>query len=100
MVYTIALFYGVRAVLQGIFNFQYIEGTYWQSPGVPSLVVPYGDACDFYYSGHTGFLVLMAIMYWEWGYGLQAAICVFFVFYVIQVLLLFRIHYSIGRELF
>ena len=30
---------------------QYPTGFYWEDPGVPSLVVPYGYTSDFFFSG-------------------------------------------------
>lgn len=95
--FSIALFYGIRAIVQGIFTFKYITGTYWEYPGFPSFVVPYGDACDFYYSGHTGFLSLLSLYYWNFGYKLFAVLVAGFCLFVIQVLISFRIHYTIGK---
>ena len=92
------MFYGTRAYLQSIFTFRMIEGTYWQSPGIPSLVVPYGDASDFYYSGHTGFLTLLAIHFWKIGQRKLGFVCGLYLVYMVQILLIYRIHYSIGEE--
>lgn len=97
MFYSIAIFYGIRAILQGIFTYRIITGTYWEFPGFPSFVVPYGDACDFYYSGHTGFLSLMSMYFWHFGYKSLSVIAAGFCFFVVHVLISFRLHYTIGN---
>ena len=57
-------FYLTRAMLlvfclliQNSYKLPYPEGIYWADQGVPSLGVPYGITRDFFYSGHTGFMV-------------------------------------------
>lgn len=95
------LFYGIRGVLQANFTFKMPVGGYWGFPGIPSIMVPYGLASDFYYSGHTGYLVTILIetvnndkRNWK------LLICMVFVIcYMITILLLFKIHYVIGNQL-
>lgn len=62
-------------------------------------MVPYGLASDFYYSGHTGYLVsifreqfYIDKTNWKMTTCLFLAIC-----YMVTVILLFKIHYVIGR---
>ena len=71
--------------------------TYWFYPGVPSIVVPYGNTVDYYFSGHTGFTVITTIYMYRKGYYICFALGVFVFFYIIQILLLFKVHYSIGK---
>jgi len=54
-------FYITRGIIQSFFTFRYIRRTYWLYPGIPSVVVPYGDSADFYYSGHTGFMLISVL---------------------------------------
>jgi hypothetical protein len=42
-------------------------------------VVPYGDSADFYYSGHTGFMLMSVLQLYRYNYKKCAAIA-FFVF--------------------
>lgn len=49
----------------------------WRNPGVPSLLVTYGVANDFFISGHTAIAVLGAIeisRLFPWPFGLAAAL--------------------------
>ena len=54
----LCFFYGVRAVLQFIFEIPYPDGYNWGFPGVMSIFVPYGRTDDFFYSGHVGICML------------------------------------------
>jgi len=92
---TLGLFYIVRALVQQVWVSPFPEGYYWEAPILPSLVVPYGRGSDFFFSGHSGFLVICAS---EWHKIKMPkmrnfAICV--AIYTIFILLTYRIHYSI-----
>lgn len=89
-------FYALRALVQMVWHTPFpAEGYWWERPFIPSLVVSYGRESDFFFSGHTGFLVLCLC---EWNAkknrlmtfstGLVLA-------FVIPVLLIFKIHYTI-----
>ena len=60
-------------------------------------MVPYGLTSDFYFSGHCGFMVLniMETITQERHY-LKVWLMVLFLIYLMVILLLFRVHYSIG----
>ena len=34
-----------------MFVFDYPDGYFWEHPGFPSIVVPYGRSSDFFFSG-------------------------------------------------
>jgi len=92
---TMLIFYGTRAIVQSFWFSPFPQGFYWESPGLPSLVVPYGRGSDFFFSGHTGFLVICAC---EWHKLKMPKIRNFTItalIYTILILLTFRIHYSI-----
>jgi len=96
---TLAIFYITRAAIQKIAFLPYPEGWYWYDPGFPSLVVPYGRGSDFFFSGHTGFMVICAS---EW-HSLKNAkhhnkvrnFVILSGIYTILILLVYRIHYFI-----
>jgi len=99
ILYAAGMFYGVRAFLQSIFTFKFSKGYYWNSPGLPSLVVPYGEQSDFYYSGHCGFMVLMLCEFSTLKFRTPALLFWLLVLiYVAFVLLLFKVHYTIGKK--
>lgn len=73
-------------------------GGFWDFPGLPSLMVPYGLASDFYYSGHTGYFVLILreciVSERNW---IREAVIFMCMCYMIVTVLLFKIHYAIGK---
>jgi len=96
---TLAIFYITRALCQKVAFMPYPQGWYWYDPGFPSLVVPYGRGSDFFFSGHTGFMVICAS---EW-HSLKDTkhnkkvrnFVIFSGIYTILTLLVYRIHYFI-----
>jgi len=93
--YTLAVFYTVRALIQQIFFLPFPEMFYWDSPSFPSLVVPYGRGSDFFFSGHSGFLVICMNEWDKNGVKLIRNMIAAALVYTIWVLLVYRIHYSI-----
>jgi len=92
---SLAIFYITRALIQKIWYSPYPEGFYWDSPGVPSLVVPYGRGSDFFFSGHSGFLVICASEWHKLKFPKVRNFVILSAIYTILVLLTYRIHYSI-----
>ena len=70
------------------------DGIIWHDPGVPSLLITYGVANDFFFSGHTGITVLGALEFAR-RYGRIGIIAGIFlgIFEVVTVLVL-RAHYT------
>lgn len=61
-------------------------------------MVPYGLASDFYYSGHTGyFLLLLREQFYtdrDWRMMGLFLLCMV---YMVIIILLYRVHYVIGK---
>jgi hypothetical protein len=93
------MFYGLRASIMGLFKFRWIDRMYWVYPGLPSIVVPYGDGADFYYSGHTGFMMLTVLFLRRFNYFWCSYLAIGGLLIMMTVLLLYRGHYSIGGVL-
>jgi hypothetical protein len=73
----------------------YPNGYIFEGPGIPSFAVPYGVARDFFYSGHTGFMVFCCSV---WSLTPSKFMKYFLIIGTIQViamLLITRVHYSI-----
>jgi hypothetical protein len=101
------LLFGLRQVTQALCALPPPEGMIWEDPGFPSLLVTYGVANDFFFSGHTAIAVLGAIelgrFTWRglhsWGFPreviwiAEGKICLAAAFLVVVVLLL-RAHYT------
>jgi hypothetical protein len=70
------------------------SGMVWRYPGVPSVLVTYGTANDFFFSGHTAIAVYGAATlagHWgRWGLAMGVAIALF---EAVTVLVL-RAHYT------
>lgn len=94
------MFYGLRASIMGLFKFRWIPRMYWVYPGLPSIVVPYGDGADFYYSGHTGFMLMTVFFLRRFNYIWCSYLAIGGLLFMMTVLLLYRGHYSIGTTLF
>lgn len=85
---------GLRQLMQSLVTLPSPPNAIWHYPGFPSLLVTYGVANDYYFSGHTAIAVLaateMARMDRRWLTGLGVLIVVF---EVLAVLVL-RAHYT------
>lgn len=85
---------GLRQIMQALVSLPAPPNSIWHDPGFPSLLVTYGVANDYFFSGHTAIAVLaaaeMARMGRRWLTALGALIVVF---EVLTVLVL-RAHYT------
>jgi hypothetical protein len=85
---------GLRQITQALVTLPIPPNAIWHYPGFPSLLVTYGVANDYFFSGHTAIAVLatteLARMGWRWLTGLSVLIVVF---EVLTVLVL-RAHYT------
>jgi hypothetical protein len=85
---------GLRQIMQALVALPAPPNAIWHYPGFPSLLVTYGVANDYFFSGHTAIAVLaateMARVGSRWLTGLGILIVVF---EVVAVLVL-RAHYT------
>ena len=51
---------GLRQIMQGCISLPAPPDAIWHTPGFPSLLVTYGVAYDYFFSGHTAIAVLAA----------------------------------------
>jgi hypothetical protein len=87
--------------MQGIFKYRYPKGYLWPYPGLPSLLVPYGQTSDFYISGHVGFISLLFWEYRRMGFKpLSLAFWGCIIVYLSFLLMVLRVHYGIGKPEF
>jgi len=92
---TLLVFYIVRAAVQTVWFSPFPDGFYWESPGFPSLVVPYGRGSDFFFSGHAGFMTICALEANLLGRKKIRNAMIGATIYTCFILLIYRIHYSI-----
>lgn len=95
LIMSLFSFYTFRAAIQFIFAMQFPEGYLWIYPGFPSLFVSYLKTRDFFFSGHVGFPVILAL---EWNrikiYYMQV-ICYVICLLEFITMVFLRGHYSI-----
>jgi len=92
---AMSMFYGIRGVIMSFFLLGFPDGYTWDYPGFPSIVVPYGRTSDFFYSGHCGFLVIVAAEWFTLGYKKMSLITHLVNIYMAFVMVICRIHFSI-----
>jgi len=88
------ILFGLRQLSQNLCVLPPPDGIIWEYPGFPSLLVTYGVANDFFFSGHTGIAVYGAVEIgrlkgWK-GVSCGVAIAVF----EATSVLLLRAHYT------
>lgn len=87
------LLFGLRQVCQALCALPAPEGMIWADPGFPSLVVTYGVANDFFFSGHTAIAVYAAVQIAHGGGVLRKLLALGLALFLIASVLLVRAHY-------
>jgi hypothetical protein len=83
-----------RQVMQALCSLPAPPGIIWHDPGFPSLLVTYGVANDFFFSGHTAIAVFGAIELARLRRAWLTALAVCVVFFEIAAVLVLRAHYT------
>ena len=85
---------GLRQTMQALVALPAPPNLIWHYPGFPSLLVTYGVANDYFFSGHTAIAVLGALELARHGRRWLSAIGVSFVGFEIMAVLALRAHYT------
>lgn len=96
VIYAAGIFYGMRGLCQAIFLFEFPKDVLFKDPGFFSLIVPYGTTADFYFSGHSGFLVLATMELIQMKMVVLAFVNLISTLYTAWMLTATRAHYSVG----
>jgi hypothetical protein len=83
-----------RQVMQALCSLPAPPGIIWHDPGFPSLLVTYGVANDFFFSGHTAIAVFGAIELARLRRAWLTALAVCVVLFEIAAVLVLRAHYT------
>ena len=83
-----------RQVMQALCSLPAPPGIIWHDPGFPSLLVTYGVANDFFFSGHTAIAVFGAIELARLRRAWLTALAVCAVLFEIAAVLVLRAHYT------
>jgi hypothetical protein len=90
----LVLVLGLRQVFQGLVALPPPAGMLWHYPGFPSLLVTYGVANDFFFSGHTAVAVLGAVELGRLGRPWLRTVGVALAIFEVVVVLALRAHYT------
>jgi hypothetical protein len=85
---------GLRQILQALVALPAPPGALWHSPGFPSLLVTYGVANDYFFSGHTAIAVLGAVELARTDRRWLTAVGVAIVVFEAATVLVLRAHYT------
>ncbi len=83
-----------RQVMQALCSLPAPPGIIWHDPGCPSLLVTYGVANDFFFSGHTAIAVFGAIELARLRRAWLTSLAVCVVLFEIAAVLVLRAHYT------
>lgn len=81
--------------MQALLAFPFPDHIVWHSPGFLSLTVPYDRTRDFFYSGHTGSLTVIIVEFYTVGHRWFSLIPLTCLIYMMNMLLITRVHYTI-----
>jgi hypothetical protein len=91
---ALLILFMMRQACQAVCALPAPPGMIWRDPGVPSLLVTYDVANDFFFSGHTSIAVLGAIEVASLGIGWLTAVATAVAAFEVGVVLIFRAHYT------
>jgi hypothetical protein len=74
---------------------KYPEGYLWEYPGFPSLTISYLKTNDFFFSGHVGFPIIIAMECYNLKKNYLMFFCLFTCVVEFITMILTRGHYSI-----
>lgn len=83
-----------RQAMQALVSLPAPPGIIWHHPGVPSLLVTYGVADDFFFSGHTAIAVFGATELARFRRTWLTVLAVCVVIFEIAAVLVLRAHYT------
>jgi hypothetical protein len=86
---------GLRQIMQALVALPTPPGAIWHSPGIPSLLVTYGVANDYFFSAHTAIAVLGAQEIVRAGKRWLTVGAVGIVLFEAATVLILRAHYTI-----
>lgn len=92
---SLTLFYFVRFIIMELILFNYPKEYNFQYPGIRSIFVSYLKTNDFFFSGHTGFPVIMFLEFFMNKYYFIAYLSLFTLIMQFFTMLVLHGHYSI-----
>jgi hypothetical protein len=90
----LVLIFGLRQLCQWICLLPRPEGTIWERPGVPSMLVTYGTLSDLFFSGHTALAVYATLELSHLIGGVGALVGVGVTLVQVVAVIILRTHYT------
>ena len=90
----LVLVLGLRQVMQAVVALPAPPDAIWHNPGFPSLLVTYGVANDYFFSGHTAIAVLGATELARARKPWAIALAIGIVLFEMATVLILRAHYT------
>jgi membrane-associated phospholipid phosphatase len=90
----LAMLLVTRQVMQALCSLPAPPGIIWHDPGFPSLLVTYGVANDFFFSGHTAIAVFGAIELVRLRRAWLTVLAACVVLFEVAAVLVLRAHYT------
>jgi membrane-associated phospholipid phosphatase len=90
----LAMLLVTRQVMQALCALPPPPGIIWHDPGFPSLLVTYGVANDFFFSGHTAIAVFGAIELARFRKAWLTVLAICVAIFEIAAVLVLRAHYT------
>jgi hypothetical protein len=91
---SVVIVLGLRQIMQACVALPAPPDAIWHNPGFPSLLVTYGVANDYFFSGHTAIAVLGATELSRFGRRWLTAVAVGIVLFEAAAVLTLRAHYT------
>jgi hypothetical protein len=95
LIASLISFYFLRGCVQSIFQMKYPEGYLWEYPNFPSITISYLKTNDFFFSGHIGFPIIIALECNNLKKKFMMAFCLFTCVDVAFTMIVTRGHYCI-----
>jgi len=92
---SLLILFAMRQICQAVCALPAPRDMIWRNPGFPSLLVTYGTANDFFFSGHTAVAVLGAIEVAHLGPWWLGALAGVIAFLEAAIVVILRAHYTI-----
>jgi hypothetical protein len=69
--------------------------TVWYNPGFPTWTVEYGHTSDYFFSGHTGTVIILFLEAKKLNLSfIVQSLLILSMFYIVLMLLVARVHYT------
>lgn len=91
---ALLLVLGARQVMQALVALPAPPNAIWHNPGFPSLLVTYGVANDFFFSGHTAIAILGATELIRLRRFWLTALALLIVVFEVAAVIVLRAHYT------